>query len=222
MSFTAASPALLPLLSAVYSLLVSPHCGLMCLPFVPEEADRSRFFAARVLSYTLVGAILGALGAGLRGLMEFRALAAFAFVVQVVLTLGVLGLRVWPRRRMGVRAPLTRGLLFGFMPCATLGFYYSLATLTGSVVGGALVLFGHAVMSMPALAWCRGRVDRRLATTSSRWMRLALVAFCAYDLLQLGRTLIDEPTAAHGGFCSVSTPLAVPPAHALVPRSSPF
>jgi sulfite exporter TauE/SafE len=61
------------------------------------------------------------------------------------------------RKRLSERASVARidgwplGLLLASVPCHSLGFVYGLAVMTGTVWGGALVLFGHAVATMPGL-----------------------------------------------------------------------
>lgn len=197
-----ASPGLLPIVGLVFSALSSPHCAVMCTPFLPPTKDRHRFFVYRVIGYTTIGALLGGFGQTLRDGVEFRALAAIAFVLFAVLTLVVAGVRLLPfaiarehlRRATGRLGPL-RGLLFAFVPCHTLNLAYALAILTGSIWGGAILLFGHAVLTMPALAFGA----RWMGIYAGRWQPVARVAkflvllLCALNLFYFGsRIFLSE------------------------------
>lgn len=149
------SPALIPVLGILYSFVTSPHCTIMCSPFLPKPKDRGRFFIYRTVSYTLVGALFGSLGAALKSALEFQLVAMIAFIIFSIVTLVIMGFRTFPDVKVfsGLHKfeSAFKGLFFSLIPCHSLSFFYSLAVLTGTTFGGASVLFSHALATMPAL-----------------------------------------------------------------------
>jgi sulfite exporter TauE/SafE len=131
--------------------------------------------AGRVAAYAVLGAIVGAMGAGLATLLDLRGIAVAmriaAGLVMLSLALRALfgwrllggverfGATVWTRlaplaRRKQVRGlagSLLLGAVWGFMPC---GLVYSMllfAALAGGAVGGALTMLAFAAGMLPAL-----------------------------------------------------------------------
>ncbi|MDR3255499.1 MAG: sulfite exporter TauE/SafE family protein [Synergistaceae bacterium] len=123
--------------------------------------------AGRVVSYTVAGGLVGALGAvvsfsgAARGLVQ---LAAGVFMVIIgVNMLGILSplRRLTPRlpkfvtdrveRGKGGRGPLYVGLLNGLMPCGPLQAMQLYALYTGSVLQGALSMFVFSLGTVPLM-----------------------------------------------------------------------
>ncbi len=143
------SPSLLPALSIVYSLLSSVHCSIMCSAMLPEKTVE-QYYIGRLISYTSLGFLLGGLGGVLLNSLELKLLSVLSFVVFAVLTLVILGYSgvykiIFPKvniRAYSRKGSFYRGLFSAFIPCHLLYFFYSLAVLSGTYLGGAIILFG--------------------------------------------------------------------------------
>jgi sulfite exporter TauE/SafE len=166
------------------------HCTLMCGPFVLAQVagrlERGRaaggelvrlagaalvpYHLGRVTTYTLLGALAGAIAGQVTALAGFPwllagclALAALAFAAQAVEGLrhaagggGTLG--AWLGR---VAGPLMRdprglrgyalGLALGLLPCGLLYGALAAAAGAGSAARGALAMAAFTVGTMPAL-----------------------------------------------------------------------
>jgi len=173
-------------------LLGGVHCIGMCGGIVgaltfgrPQEQRRQisamlpyqlAYNLGRIASYTLAGAIMGALGMLIAELMPVyyaqRALLAIAGIFMVLLglylsgwwmvlnRLEAVGGRLWRRieplgrRLFPVRSPgqaLLVGLLWGWIPC---GLVYSMlvtAVSTGSALEGAALMLAFALGTLPTL-----------------------------------------------------------------------
>jgi sulfite exporter TauE/SafE len=173
-------------------LATSLHCVGMCGPMVVTYAVRSvpggswlrdlapnaLYQAARILSYVVVGAVLGAVGAAFN-LSAIRPwILVLAGVFMIVLGLGMTGKAPWaarlsPRppkalvsalsklRRRAVAdesrgesdwaTPAAFGLLTGLMPCAPLQGAQVAAAASGSAVNGAAGMLAFGLGTMPLL-----------------------------------------------------------------------
>jgi sulfite exporter TauE/SafE/copper chaperone CopZ/plastocyanin domain-containing protein len=193
----------------IIGLVTSVHCAAMCgginlsqcIPAsaagkVPAGGSSLRawapavlYNAGRVVSYTVLGTIVGALGSvlsppgELRGLVQ---LAAGAFMV--IMGFNMLGFFP-PLRRLplhlpvklhraltalgarknrgpgGGRNPLLIGLLNGFMPCGPLQAMQLYALSTGSPVAGGLSMFLFSMGTVP-LMFGLGALGSLLSTAS--------------------------------------------------------
>ncbi|GHV46644.1 heavy metal-associated domain-containing protein [Synergistales bacterium] len=166
-------------------LLTSVHCVAMCgginlsqslsnsaLPSMPHAMKflviRSGFLynLGRVISYTLIGGLVGALGAVVSPSEGFRgAIQLIAGVFMVVMGLNMLNVFPWLRRftpRMPKifadkisaqknNGPLFVGLLNGFMPCGPLQAMQLYALSTGSLVQGAMSMFVFSAGTLPLM-----------------------------------------------------------------------
>jgi hypothetical protein len=162
----------------------------------PKGSPRSRAATlmtaqmGRITAYVTAGAVLGAFGSGLYGLFDqqvaYRVLQWAAGVTLVWIGLSVAGLlpplAVLDRlmapvaRRLvmvpagggaGFAAPATLGLVWGFLPCAMVYGALFTAMLTASAGGGAILMLGFGLGTLPAVtatalgltgltAWARG------------------------------------------------------------------
>ena len=151
------SPALYPLLGLIYSVLSSFHCTVMCTPFVPKKKNDYYHFG-RILSYTLIGSIMGGFGLIIKKSLEYELIAVFSFILFAVFTLSLvfsdtLAKKIhFPKSILGIKNSFLRGILSGFLPCHLLFFFYSLAGLSATFWGGALILFTHSIATIPALS----------------------------------------------------------------------
>jgi sulfite exporter TauE/SafE/copper chaperone CopZ len=168
----------------VIGLVTSVHCVAMCgginlsqcLPqrVSGEAASRTAalrpsflYNLGRVLAYTVVGGLVGAIGSGLSLSGNFRGLVQiFAGVFMVVMGVNMLGIfprlrRFTPRmpgifaRRIegakGGQGPFYVGLLNGLMPCGPLQAMQLYALSTGSPVQGALSMLAFSLGTVPLM-----------------------------------------------------------------------
>ncbi|OGQ85720.1 MAG: hypothetical protein A2289_13435 [Deltaproteobacteria bacterium RIFOXYA12_FULL_58_15] len=184
------------------------HCVGMCGPFVlyvsrrfgPLGSGRSNLFlhqglygAGRVITYTGLGAVVGALGgavdlaADMLGIQ--RVAAALAGGLLIVYALASL-LQLVPRLAVGggplfarvagvirKRAPgnaLLTGILLGFLPCGLLYVAVIAAAARGGAVAGGLALLVFGVGTMPAMLTL-SVVDELLARHRAMINRLSMV-----------------------------------------------
>jgi uncharacterized protein len=169
------------------SLLGSIHCAGMCGPFTclyaGPRGDASRLGAhvayngGRLVSYILLGAVAGSIGARVDDLGRFAGVAHLAALVAGCLmiawaaaTIGAtLGIRApfslapeWARRTLGgvlvsagrqpaeVRALLV-GLLTTLLPCGWLYTFVIVAGSTGTALAGASVMAVFWIGTVPML-----------------------------------------------------------------------
>lgn len=169
----------------VIGLITSVHCVAMCgginlsqcMPHKEEVEENSRFAflrpsflynLGRVVSYTVVGFIVGALGSVLtfsntmQGTMKL-----VAGVFMVIMGINMLGIFPWLRRlnpRMPQifarkinakkgksKSPFIVGLLNGLMPCGPLQAMQIYALSTGSAVAGAISMFLFSIGTVPLM-----------------------------------------------------------------------
>lgn len=163
-------------------LLGSVHCIGMCGAFVlaiSQARDASAglahqavYFLGKALTYTVLGAVVGLLGAALTmGMTTFqRGLSLVAGVVMILIGLGLLGvLDQIPRFRslsgwkplqsaMGyflrdrrLAGSLGLGLLNGLLPCGLVYGMLAKAASTGSPFEGGLTMLVFGLATVPAL-----------------------------------------------------------------------
>lgn len=180
----------------VVGLLTSVHCVAMCgglslsqsikaepaasAESVPEAAKLQDRFArlspgllyngGRVISYTIIGGIVGALGSAFSfSPIAKGAIAGAAGLFMLYLGLKMLGLvpalprisRLLPaalrkrleetRRSAAGRGPFAVGLLNGLMPCGPLQTMQLYALGTGSLFAGALSMFIFSIGTVPLM-----------------------------------------------------------------------
>ncbi|MDR0558315.1 MAG: sulfite exporter TauE/SafE family protein [Treponema sp.] len=173
----------------VIGLVTSVHCAAMCgginlsqcipstarTPDAPREGSRWKalvpailYNAGRVVSYTTVGVIVGAVGQAVAVSGRFQgAVQLAAGVFMVIMGINMLG--VFPAlRRFNVRmpkifarkideqktsgkSPLFIGLLNGLMPCGPLQAMQLYALSTGSPIAGGASMFLFSVGTVPLM-----------------------------------------------------------------------
>jgi len=169
--------------------------------FVPTLA----YNAGRVLSYTVIGGIVGGLGSvlsistALRGAMPLVAGAFMAF-------LGIRMLGIFPalsRLRIRIpglhtgrigeaasrRGPFVIGLLNGLMPCGPLQTMQVYALGTGSIAAGAFSMFLFALGTVPLLAGLGAASSLLSASFTRRLARAGGALVVVLGLVMAGRGL---------------------------------
>jgi sulfite exporter TauE/SafE/copper chaperone CopZ len=176
----------------IIGLVTSAHCAAMCgginlsqcIPSppapVPEEAGLPAgrggkvlfpallYNAGRVVSYTVLGALAGALGSAVTLSGRFQGLVQLAAgLFMVIMGINMLGFfpflrrlsprfpKIFARKLDGRRGaggnPLFIGLLNGFMPCGPLQAMQLYALSTGSPLSGAVSLFLFSMGTVPLM-----------------------------------------------------------------------
>lgn len=235
---------MLPLISTVFiaSLFGSLHCVGMCGPLAmlasssvhPRHRQQRSvhvpavvaYHLSRVLSYALMGAMAGLLGAGIQetgSLLGLQRLAA-RLAGGSMLVIGLLGivrlasgtshaalLPKWLQKRLAAghawartQSPLLRasaiGLLTAILPCGWLFAFVIVAAGTAQPLTGALVMAVFALGSVPALAGMA--LSMTLLVGRFRraipWCSAVLVTFVgAVTLLERSQVKL-EPLMAQG------------------------
>jgi sulfite exporter TauE/SafE len=182
------------------ALLGSPHCVGMCGPFVVFSRGNSRsrhprwlidgaYNAGRLASYTGLGTLAGAAGAGAERLGQLAGIGRLAGILAGLLMvawasstlLSLRGVRLGqafaPRlpKALGLAmralpsGPATRatalGLLTALLPCGWLYVFVAVAGGTASALSGALVMIVFWSGTLPAMAsaaWAVQRLTGRL------------------------------------------------------------
>ncbi|MBR1560751.1 MAG: sulfite exporter TauE/SafE family protein [Clostridia bacterium] len=207
----------------VVGLLTSLHCVAMCgginLAQSAASAQSGRKVSAaniqynlgRVISYTAVGGIVGAVGSVFRLSAAAQAaiqLVAAAFMVLMALNLLDVGgffptLPLGLRTRLmgrGRRSSLYIGLLNGLMPCGPLQAMQLYALSTGSWRMGALSMLCFSLGTVPLMLGF-GLVSGRLNARFARPMRLAsgaLVLMMGAAMAVNGLSLAGVPLPSFG------------------------
>lgn len=168
----------------VIGLLTSVHCVAMCGGINLSQCisqtglDKNNKLAAlrpsflynlgRVIAYTAVGGIVGALGTVLTLTGAFRGMIQlFAGVFMVIMGINMLGVFPWMRKLMPrmpriftqkinsqkskSKNPLIVGLLNGLMPCGPLQAMQIYALSTGSAINGAFSMFLFSLGTVPLM-----------------------------------------------------------------------
>ena len=156
-------------------LFTSLHCIGMCGGLLLSQSmsaePRSKFSAllpsfsynlGRVLSYTLLGGIVGAIGSVISPSVQTRAgLIIFAGLFMIFFGLNMAGFSVFRKLRVKwpwgyatgnrTKTPFVVGILNGLMPCGPLQTMQLYALGTGSAMKGAAAMFVFSLGTVPLM-----------------------------------------------------------------------
>jgi len=220
----------------VVGLLTSVHCVAMCgginlSQSIPQgNSSIGRKFTSliptllyncgRVVSYTLIGFILGLIGmllgggtgAGIPSMLQ-GTLKIVAGVFMVVMGVNMLGIFPWLRRlqiqmprslqrklgkAMGVsRRPFWVGMVNGLMPCGPLQSMQILALASASPVTGALSMFAFSLGTVPLMLG----LGTIVSLLGRRFMK-AVTSVGAVLVVVLGLAMLSQG----GRLAGISTP----------------
>ena len=153
------------------------HCFGMCGPlafFISQNRYRYFYFAGRILSFTLAGAIAGALGVVIQSYLKILDIAAFVSILAGLLIffgglIYLLNLKLINLQSGGylsqkfksfsadllLREKRSSTFLFGFitvfLPCAQTIVVFSACALSGSFLTGIMNGFIFALLTTPSL-----------------------------------------------------------------------
>lgn len=163
----------------VVGLLTSVHCIAMCVGINLSQSVASSksdnkiwksnlyYNIGRVISYTLIGGIVGALGSVISFNGIFRGIVAImAGLAMVIMAINMLG--IFPKlRKFSIRVPKKLaiflnnskkgkssfyiGLVNGLMPCGPLQSMQLYSLSTGSFIGGATAMFLFSLGTVPLM-----------------------------------------------------------------------
>ena len=203
-------------------LLTSLHCVAMCggivlsqgirresRPIPPRPGERLLpnllYNGGRVVSYTIIGGAVGALGSVLSLSTTLKGiLPVAAGVFMLLLGVRMLGIFPWLSRlrltvpglsggRLGAaaarRGPFVVGLLNGLMPCGPLQTMQVYALGTGSFLAGAFSMFLFSVGTVPLLLGLGAVSSLLSARFNRRMIQASGVLVLALGLLMFSRGL---------------------------------
>jgi sulfite exporter TauE/SafE/plastocyanin domain-containing protein/copper chaperone CopZ len=160
----------------VVGVLTSLHCVGMCGGIMLSQSlskeSKNRFEAiqpallyniGRVVSYTILGGIIGALGSVFSlSIVAKSAMQIFAGVFMIIMGLNMAGFSAF--RKFHIKLPFSAckiknksgspfivGLLNGLMPCGPLQTMQLFALGTGSAAKGALAMFVFSIGTVPLM-----------------------------------------------------------------------
>jgi len=167
-------------------------------PFWREAARQLAFNSGRIASYSIAGAIAGALGgagAYLSGALSWQvALYVLANLMLILVGLYLAGASAWLGRVEAIGAPLWRrlqplaarllpartlsqslaaGLVWGWLPCGLVYAALTAAVLSGSPTRGALAMAAFGLGTLPNLLAAGLAAARLRAFAARRGVRLA-------------------------------------------------
>lgn len=201
-------------------LLTSVHCIAMCgginLSQCMPQTDGSPLRASalynigRVISYTVVGFIVGALGSVITFNGTFKGVAQIiAGVFMVIMGVNMLGIFPWLRKltpcmpsfiasrvdaekRKG-KSPLIVGLLNGLMPCGPLQAMQIYALSTGSPFKGAVSMLLFSIGTVPLMFGLGA-----LSSLMTKKFTHKMITVGAVFVTVLGLTMFSQGAALSG------------------------
>lgn len=149
-----------PVAACAAGLTTSLHCAVMCGPLsCALRVKPLEYHGGRLLSYTLLGALAGAVGQGIVGVLKSDTARLVPWALAAVMLIIGLGLdrrlpqpRLLSRWLLRLRINRSLGLLTPLLPCGPLWLMLSTAALTGSWAGGGLLMASFVAGTIP-LPW---------------------------------------------------------------------
>jgi sulfite exporter TauE/SafE len=235
----------------IIGLITSVHCVAMCgginlSQCIPNAASREKrdrtavlfpsmlYNGGRIISYTVVGAVVGALGSvisvsgRLQGIVQL-----VAGICMVGMGISMLGIfprlrrftvplpRLFTRRieekRERSTNPLIVGLLNGLMPCGPLQAMQLYALSTGNPVSGALSMFLFSLGTVPLMFFIGA-----LSSFLSKKFTAAVMRAGAVLVTVLGLTMFSNGWSLSGFSLDMVNPLRNPTARTERSGAAPF
>lgn len=212
-----------PAAAFVAGLITSLHCAGMCGPLacwlapVRPEEDATTIFAtyqtSRLLSYSTLGALAGALGQVPLARMSESALKYVPWLLVVfflALALRVekrlpkpvfavrwlMKLQTWNRGRSRTTVAATLGLATPLVPCGPLYFLVAIAAMSGSALNGLefMLAFGLGTLPLLWLAQAQfGWLRRWLSPASVVRLQVSVAALAALVIAWRLRSTLGLP-----------------------------
>ncbi len=235
-----------PALAFLAGAITSIHCAGMCGPIACsltalKKDESSRYGAAvfyhggRLVSYTGIGAVLGAMGARPLELFHHSSISLLPWVLVMAFIAIAFGLeKKIPRpaflkrwttrlrfRAMKVsasRGALAMGLATPFLPCAPLYLFFAVCLTTGSALLGAEFALAFGLGTVPLL-WATQlgmqklqlKLGPKYVSLIQRSLAVLAALFIANRLLfDPTPLLVPEPSSTEGDPIEQSSPKARP------------
>lgn len=227
----------------VVGLLTSLHCVAMCGGInmsqcmsgsSTETGAKAKikpslyYNSGRVVSYTIIGGLVGTLGSVISFSGWARGLIAIlSGVFMVIMGLSMTGLFPWlnkitPRLPRMFRekagsagrgtGPFVVGLLNGLMPCGPLQAMQIFALGTGSFLAGALSMFFFSLGTLPLMFGLGAIVTMLGSKFTKNMLKISAVLVAVLGIIMLGRGLVlsgisvpSLPTATVGDAATSTT-----------------
>ena len=195
-----------PLAALVVGLVTSVHCTVMCGPLVCALRVRAaEYHLGRLGSYTIAGAIAGALGGVVVGFFQGNASHFLPWILAAVMLLIGLGLekrlpqpRLLSALLLRVRLNRSLGWLTPLLPCGPLWLMLAAAAAAGSWHGGALLMVAFVVGTIP-LPWLlqaqATNLQRRFSPLVLRWTQQGIALVSA--ALLVWRAMLPVHASCH-------------------------
>ena len=196
----------------VYGLLNSLHCMSMCGGLIVSRImitkkgsatkEIFQYISGRLLSYTTIGAFLGALGSIFSINETFKGFVSlFAGIMMVLLALQLLGVIRLPQIIKSnsfkkTNSSFMLGIMNGFLPCGSLQVMQLYALSTGSLYYGALVMFVFAAttsLSLVTIASVTSKV--RLNSKKIKILSVVIILFLGIQFSTQGISQISIATS---------------------------
>jgi uncharacterized protein len=209
----------------VVGLLTSLHCVAMCGGLAVSQcvaaADTQKrisgqsktglttlrtsllYNGGRVISYTIIGGLVGALGSAVSFSGWARGLVAIASgIFMIIMAINLLGVlpslrRLMPRmpaplRRFSMnfgrgKSPLVVGLLNGLMPCGPLQGMQLYALGTGSALVGAASMFFFSLGTAPLLIGLGSATSLIGGKLTAKMMKISALVILALGFVMISR-----------------------------------
>ncbi len=211
-----------PALALLAGAITSMHCVGMCGPIACsltalKKDETSRIGAAtayhlgRLISYTSIGALLGAVGAApleyfhhsswkLLPWMLVLAFVAIAFGLEKKIPRPAFLKRWSTRLRFRVmklsatRGGLAMGLATPMLPCVPLYMLFALCLATGSALRGAEFALAFAIGTVPMLWAAQLGMQQIQNRLGPKWLKVIQRTLALLAALFIAKTLILAPT----------------------------
>lgn len=153
----------------VFGLVTSLHCIGMCGGIALSQTDFDfpiknikrtiSYNFSRILTYSVIGSVLGFLGGQIGISDNFRTIMFFIIgLVMLLMGLNNLGIVKFRLKVLGfnfnktsTKSPFIIGIMNGFMPCGPLQTMHLLALTSGSFMAGFFVMFSFGVGTIPLM-----------------------------------------------------------------------
>lgn len=217
-------PLTTPLAAFAAGMMTSFHCAAMCGPLgcallsSPEASPRqtqlalSLYQGTRIVSYTILGGLLGVFGTSAAGLFDATPARLLPWILALMFLLFTFGADRWiPQPRfvsrlfLKIRSGAGRnrfvtasvlGAATPFLPCGPLYLVFGVALFAGSFGGGALLMASFAFGTLPFYWLAQSQLLRlRLAPATMQRSRRVMALAAAL--------IVGWRAAAHTGTGSV-------------------
>ncbi len=204
----------------IVGLLTSVHCIAMCgginlsqsVNSVKNEGkilkSNAYYNLGRVISYTLIGGIVGAIGSAITLNGVFKGtVAIIAGILMIIMGINMLG--IFPAlRKFNIRMPkklavaLNKtkkgkssfyiGLVNGFMPCGPLQSMQLYALSTGSFFGGAISMFLFSLGTVPLMFGFGAIASKLNKKFANKMLTISAIIIFILGLSMLGNGLAQS------------------------------